>query len=127
MDPVPADPRARAQRIAPPDPTPAASAAGRRPAPAPIPHPNPPFGACRLASVAEEPELSLRVPMPLVPGSARGVRSRGSHGRNAGRPSLPWESAMLFERKKPLDLILATAQKRSLTRQLGAFDLTMLG
>jgi APA family basic amino acid/polyamine antiporter len=34
---------------------------------------------------------------------------------------------MLFERKKPLDLILATAQKRSLTRQLGAFDLTMLG
>jgi len=34
---------------------------------------------------------------------------------------------MLFERKKPLDLILETAQKRSLTRQLGAFDLTMLG
>jgi basic amino acid/polyamine antiporter, APA family len=34
---------------------------------------------------------------------------------------------MLFERRKPLDLILETAQKRSLTRQLGAFDLTMLG
>ncbi len=34
---------------------------------------------------------------------------------------------MLFERIKPLDLILETAQKRSLTRQLGAFDLTMLG
>ena len=34
---------------------------------------------------------------------------------------------MLFERKKPLDLILETASKRSLTRQLGAFDLTMLG
>ena len=34
---------------------------------------------------------------------------------------------MLFQRKKPLDLILETAEKRALTRQLGAFDLTMLG
>lgn len=34
---------------------------------------------------------------------------------------------MLFQRRKPLDLILETAQKRSLSRQLGAFDLTMLG
>src|SRR5688572_1399503 len=34
---------------------------------------------------------------------------------------------MLFQRKKPLDLILETAEKRSLTRQLNAFDLTMLG
>src|SRR5688500_5682565 len=34
---------------------------------------------------------------------------------------------MLFQRKKPLDLILATAEKRALKRQLGAFDLTMLG
>ncbi|WP_133498557.1 amino acid permease [Cognatilysobacter terrigena] len=34
---------------------------------------------------------------------------------------------MLFERRKPLDLILETAEKRSLKRQLGAFDLTMLG
>src|SRR6476619_6505860 len=34
---------------------------------------------------------------------------------------------MLFDRRKPLDLILATAEKRSLKRQLGAFDLTMLG
>ena len=34
---------------------------------------------------------------------------------------------MLFQRKKPLDLILETAGKRSLKRQLGAFDLTMLG
>jgi APA family basic amino acid/polyamine antiporter len=34
---------------------------------------------------------------------------------------------MLFQRRKPLDLILETASKRSLTRQLGAFDLTMLG
>jgi APA family basic amino acid/polyamine antiporter len=34
---------------------------------------------------------------------------------------------MLFERKKPLDLILETAAKRSLKRQLGAFDLTILG
>jgi APA family basic amino acid/polyamine antiporter len=34
---------------------------------------------------------------------------------------------MLFKRTKPLDLILETASKRSLTRQLGAFDLTMLG
>ncbi|MGY3264357.1 amino acid permease [Lysobacter sp. HA35] len=34
---------------------------------------------------------------------------------------------MLFQRRKPLDLILATAEKRSLKRQLGAFDLTMLG
>ena len=34
---------------------------------------------------------------------------------------------MLFTRKKSLDLILETAGKRSLTRQLGAFELTMLG
>ena len=34
---------------------------------------------------------------------------------------------MLFQRRKPLDLILETASKRALTRQLGAFDLTMLG
>mgnify|MGYP003593503894 FL=1 len=34
---------------------------------------------------------------------------------------------MLFDRVKPLDQILETASKRSLTRQLGAFDLTMLG
>jgi len=34
---------------------------------------------------------------------------------------------MLFQRRKPLDLILETAGKRALTRQLGAFDLTMLG
>ena len=34
---------------------------------------------------------------------------------------------MLFQRRKSLDLILATAEKRGLKRQLGAFDLTMLG
>jgi APA family basic amino acid/polyamine antiporter len=34
---------------------------------------------------------------------------------------------MLFERVKPLDQILATAEKRSLKRQLGAFSLMMLG
>jgi APA family basic amino acid/polyamine antiporter len=34
---------------------------------------------------------------------------------------------MLFERVKPLDQILATAEKRGLKRQLGAFSLMMLG
>jgi len=34
---------------------------------------------------------------------------------------------MLFDRIKPLDQILATAEKRSLKRQLGAFSLMMLG
>src|SRR5688500_116101 len=34
---------------------------------------------------------------------------------------------MLFQRKKPLDLTLETAQKQQMKRQLGAFDLTMLG
>jgi len=34
---------------------------------------------------------------------------------------------MLFDRVKPLDAILATAEKKSLTRTLGAFQLTMLG
>ena len=34
---------------------------------------------------------------------------------------------MLFQRVKPLDKILETAEKNALTRQLGAFDLTMLG
>jgi APA family basic amino acid/polyamine antiporter len=34
---------------------------------------------------------------------------------------------MIFGRVKPLDAILATAQKKSLTRTLGAFQLTMLG
>ena len=33
----------------------------------------------------------------------------------------------LFGRVKPLDAILATAEKKSLKRSLGAFDLTMLG
>lgn len=34
---------------------------------------------------------------------------------------------MLFQRVKSLDQILATAEKKSLTRQLGPFQLTMLG
>jgi basic amino acid/polyamine antiporter, APA family len=34
---------------------------------------------------------------------------------------------MLFQRVKPLDAILATAEKKSLTRTLGALQLTMLG
>ena len=34
---------------------------------------------------------------------------------------------MLFKRIKPIDQIIATAEKKSLTRQLGAFQLTMLG
>ncbi len=34
---------------------------------------------------------------------------------------------MIFDRIKPLDAILATAEKKSLTRSLGAFQLTMLG
>ncbi|MFW2829479.1 amino acid permease [Sphingomonas sp. ID0503] len=34
---------------------------------------------------------------------------------------------MIFSRVKPLDAILATAQKKSLHRSLGAFQLTMLG
>ncbi|MEO6968298.1 MAG: amino acid permease [Rhodanobacteraceae bacterium] len=34
---------------------------------------------------------------------------------------------MLFQRVKPLDQILATASKKALVRQLGAFQLTMLG
>jgi basic amino acid/polyamine antiporter, APA family len=34
---------------------------------------------------------------------------------------------MIFGRIKPLDAILATAEKKSLTRTLGAFQLTMLG
>ena len=34
---------------------------------------------------------------------------------------------MLFWRVKPLDKILETAEKKALTRQLGAFQLTMLG
>lgn len=34
---------------------------------------------------------------------------------------------MLFQRVKPLDKILETAEKKSLTRQLGAFQLTLLG
>jgi APA family basic amino acid/polyamine antiporter len=38
-----------------------------------------------------------------------------------------WEMSMIFGRVKPLDAILATAEKKSLTRTLGAFQLTMLG
>ena len=34
---------------------------------------------------------------------------------------------MLFQRVKPLDKILETAEKKALKRQLGAFQLTMLG
>ena len=35
--------------------------------------------------------------------------------------------AGLFGRVKPMDAILATAEKKSLYRTLGAFQLTMLG
>src|SRR5436305_11393941 len=34
---------------------------------------------------------------------------------------------MIFGRVKPLDAILATAEKKALKRSLGAFQLTMLG
>ena len=34
---------------------------------------------------------------------------------------------MIFDRVKPLDAILATAQKKSLKRTLGWFQLTLLG
>ena len=34
---------------------------------------------------------------------------------------------MIFQRIKPMDQILAAAEKKGLKRQLGAFDLTMLG
>ena len=34
---------------------------------------------------------------------------------------------MLFQRVKPLDKILETAEKKALKRQLGGFQLTMLG
>jgi APA family basic amino acid/polyamine antiporter len=34
---------------------------------------------------------------------------------------------MLFGRIKPLDAIIATAEKKSLKRSLGPFQLTMLG
>ena len=34
---------------------------------------------------------------------------------------------MIFGRVKPLDAILATAEKKGLHRSLGAFQLTMLG
>jgi basic amino acid/polyamine antiporter, APA family len=39
----------------------------------------------------------------------------------------PREATMIFGRVKSLDAILATAEKKSLTRSLGAFQLTMLG
>ena len=34
---------------------------------------------------------------------------------------------MLFERVKPLEHIIESAERKGLKRQLGAFDLTMLG
>ncbi len=43
------------------------------------------------------------------------------------RPYLGGYIIMLFGRVKPLDAILATAEKRGLHRSLGAFQLTMLG
>ncbi len=46
----------------------------------------------------------------------------------SGRP-FPWGdwTFMIFGRVKPLDAILATAEKKGLQRSLGAFQLTMLG
>jgi APA family basic amino acid/polyamine antiporter len=58
---------------------------------------------------------------------AAGATVKVAGFRPWGGRTLPGESRMLFERTKPLDLILETASKRSLTRQLNAFDLTMLG
>src|SRR3982751_3473452 len=51
--------------------------------------------------------------MARVPGADESFRS--------------WGESMSLFRVKPLDLILATAEKRSLKRQLGAFSLMMLG
>ena len=44
-------------------------------------------------------------------------------------PPFPWGdwTFMIFGRVKPLDAILATAEKKGLQRSLGAFQLTMLG
>ena len=36
-------------------------------------------------------------------------------------------NSMLFDRVKPIDAILATAEKKSLHRSLGAFQLTLFG
>ena len=44
-----------------------------------------------------------------------------------GVADLGVQSIMIFGRVKPLDAILATAEKKSLHRSLGAFQLTMLG
>src|SRR5579859_883951 len=44
-----------------------------------------------------------------------------------GAADLEVQSIMIFGRVKPLDAILATAEKKSLHRSLGAFQLTMLG
>lgn len=51
------------------------------------------------------------------------------HGRDRRAPvqSHLLEQDMIFWRVKPLDQILETAAKKSLKRQLGAFQLTMLG
>ncbi len=58
---------------------------------------------------------------------AYGTGALYSRDMTAAHRNIPGENTMLFQRVKPLDQILATAEKKGLKRQLGAFSLTMLG
>jgi len=55
---------------------------------------------------------------PAIRGPMHGARHKRQQSGFKGRP---------FDRVKPLDTILATAEKKSLTRMLGAFRLAMPG
>src|SRR6185312_15392270 len=79
--------------------------------------------ACILAASRLVHLLPLRYGWPSV-GSSRPSSSRF---RSSVTSLFPGEHCMLFKRIKPIDQIIATAEKKSLTRQLGAFQLTMLG
>ena len=63
---------------------------------------------------------------------ARNMGTAGIFGHNAHihplhKPLAPKGKHMIFWRVKPLDAILATAEKKSLHRSLGAWQLTLLG
>ena len=60
----------------------------------------------------------------------RTSQALGSAPTNKGRPYGSTHhkgTDMIFGRVKPLDAILATAEKKSLHRSLGAFQLTLFG
>jgi amino acid permease len=70
---------------------------------------------------------STHPPRKTVAGKRRFVQRFLEIDGIAQRVCFYWRKLMLFERVKSLEHIIEAAERKGLKRQLGAFDLTMLG